>query len=378
MFVKLILSTIFLLSINASVKDYSGYRVIRLSGRKHEFESLGNVLAHGKDWVDIIVDPLYDLELLGREHQVMIHNIQDHIDRENLHRSVYSMRLPKFLSPTADNIFKDYQDYDVLVAFFDRLPLLSRKKSIGSTHLGREIYAFEFGTGKKRIIIHGGIHAREWIAPAVVTWIAHWLNSGNSSASQLLNKYTWSIIPVLNVDGYDYTRTNDRMWRKNRQPIPGSSCVGIDPNRNFGFEWGTGGSSNNACADDFKGYAPSVAPCTIAITEYVGSFPKGEVIAYFDFHSYSQLWLFPFGYNCRLKIPEFDIVARASQIATSKIQEMERTKFVSGPICATIYKASGSSTDHMYSMGVPFSFGVELRDRGHFGFFLRKILYCNI
>lgn len=27
------------------------------------------------------------------------------------------------------------------------------------------------------------------------------------------------------------------MWRKNRKPNSGSSCVGTDLNRNFGFQW---------------------------------------------------------------------------------------------------------------------------------------------
>jgi carboxypeptidase A1 len=135
-----------------------------------------------------------------------------------------------------------------------------------------------------------------------------------------------------------------------------------------------GGSSTNPCAEDFQGHNPFEVPCTAAITKYVASFPKGEVIAYFDFHSYSQLWLYPYGYNCGLKIPEFDIVDRASQIAISAIAKVSGTRYTEGPICTTIYKASGSSTDHMYAMGVPFSFGVELRDKGRHGFMLRKLL----
>ena len=35
------------------------------------------------------------------------------------------------------------------------------------------------------------------------------------------------------------------MWRKNRAPNQGSSCVGTDLNRNFGYYWYTGGSSNS-------------------------------------------------------------------------------------------------------------------------------------
>jgi hypothetical protein len=45
---------------------------------------------------------------------------------------------------------------------------------------------------------------------------------------------------VLNVDGYSFTWTNNRMWRKTRRPNQGSSCIGTDPNRNFPYKWNTG------------------------------------------------------------------------------------------------------------------------------------------
>lgn len=40
------------------------------------------------------------------------------------------------------------------------------------------------------------------------------------------------IVPILNPDGYEYTHTCDRMWRKNRARHEGV-CVGVDLNRNF-------------------------------------------------------------------------------------------------------------------------------------------------
>lgn len=40
------------------------------------------------------------------------------------------------------------------------------------------------------------------------------------------------IVPILNPDGYEYTHTHDRMWRKNRAKHDGER-VGVDLNRNF-------------------------------------------------------------------------------------------------------------------------------------------------
>ena len=36
---------------------------------------------------------------------------------------------------------------------------------------------------------------------------------------------------------YEYTISDDRYWRKTRAPNAGSSCKGVDPNRNWAFHW---------------------------------------------------------------------------------------------------------------------------------------------
>jgi hypothetical protein len=228
----------FLGGLQVLARDYSGYKVYRLFN--HKTEGIYDVWAEGHGWVDVLLAPGQSVPM-DVDHELIVDDVQDRINHENHHRSRHSrFMVQKGITPNASQIFQDYHDYDTLISFFDSLPLMRSKEVIGQTYLGRDIYAFNFGTGKRRIVIHGGMHAREWISPAVVTWIGHWLNTQDPKAQALLENFSWSIIPVLNVDGYDFTRTSDRLWRKNRQPNPGSHCVGIDPNRNFGFEWGTG------------------------------------------------------------------------------------------------------------------------------------------
>jgi len=109
--------------------------------------------------------------------------------------------------------------------------------------------------------IDGGIHAREWISPAAVTYIIDFLveNSENLETD-------YYILPVVNPDGYEYTFNSDRLWRKNRRK--GSTCAGIDLNRNFGYRWGGKGTSKNMCHDTYAGKKPFSEPETDAIRNF--------------------------------------------------------------------------------------------------------------
>jgi murein tripeptide amidase MpaA len=65
--------------------------------------------------------------------------------------------------------------------------------------------------------VDGGIHAREWITPAVVTFmIKQLVEVQDQEESDLLEKLDWYILPQVNPDGYEYTRSTDRLWRKTR------------------------------------------------------------------------------------------------------------------------------------------------------------------
>ena len=69
---------------------------------------------------------------------------------------------------------------------------------------------------KPAMWIDGGIHAREWITPATVTWMMKELIENDADHPELLEKLDWYILPIVNPDGYAYTKTNDRLWRKTR------------------------------------------------------------------------------------------------------------------------------------------------------------------
>jgi len=253
---------------------------------------------------------------------------------------------------------------------------LAKIITIGRTYEGRNINGLVLSsninsnTSNKIGIFYNALqHAREWISGMTVGWAIQQLVSlygTDDQVTRLMDKIEWTIVPIINVDGYIYTRTN-RMWRKNRKPGR-LGCIGVDINRNWGFQWNKGGASNNPCAEDYCGSAAFSEPENKAIADWIAS--HQNIQGYIDFHAYSQLWMSPWGYSNAL--PAHDATQKElGNAAAAAINSVNGLSFAVGNIYTIIYPASGSSTDWAYGAGnVKWAFGVELRDKGQFGFLL--------
>ncbi|KOX71863.1 Zinc carboxypeptidase A 1, partial [Melipona quadrifasciata] len=267
-----------------------------------------------------------------------------------------------------------YHTLDEIYAFLDSLAKENPGKVEvivgGKTYEGRQIKGVKLtlGNSKSGIVLEGGMHAREWISPASILYIVNeLLHNKNADVRQLAEAHEWYIFPVVNPDGYVYTHTTNRLWRKTRKPY--GFCYGSDPNRNWGYKWMSGGASNNPCSETYGGSSAFSDIEMKTLSEYLTSI-SSKFTAYVSFHSYSQLLMFPYGHTAQ----HLDNYNDELQIANKAIQAISKrygTKYKAGNVAETIYIASGSSVDWVKgTFHKPVTYTYELRDTGRHGFLL--------
>ena len=156
----------------------------------------------------------------------------------------------------------------------------SKYPNISTSYENRALNVMQIGNGSKKIVLHGGTHAREWITPITMINTARLLVEGfraGGAEKKYLDDVTWHIVININPDGYNYTWESQRMWRKTRSPTPLQNCVGTDPNRNWDCQWATVGSSNNPCSDTYHGTDPFSEIEMESAAEYIESLGFVEV-----------------------------------------------------------------------------------------------------
>jgi len=249
---------------------------------------------------------------------------------------------------------------------------------LGKSHENRDLYIMQIQARrqvtKPLIFINCGMHAREWVSPATCMYIIDQVVSlygKDPSVTSMMDKVDLAILPVTNVDGYAYSWTKDRLWRKNRSPNKGSvNCVGTDLNRNWKFGWGGPGASTDPCKEDFQG----VLAMSENEVQHVDRFLKSQLkrlVGYLDVHSYSQLWLIPWGY-AKENVKDYNELMAIGKAAVETVKSAGfNTTYTLGSPSRLLYLSTGTLQDYVYgSLGVKYSFAVEPRDKGQFGFIL--------
>ncbi|XP_017330349.1 carboxypeptidase A1 [Ictalurus punctatus] len=304
---------------------------------------------------------------------VMIQDLQELLDKEQEDLQRNAMKG----GDTKSFDYATYHRLDAIYSWMDSMvaghPNLISKVQIGSSYENRPMYVLKFSTGgnnRPAIWIDAGIHSREWISTASALWMANKMATDfgvDPSVTSLLGQMDVYLMIVTNPDGYAYTHTNDRMWRKTRSVNSGSTCRGVDPNRNWDAGFGGPGASKNPCSESYHGPSAHSAIEVKNIVDLIKN--RGNFKAFISIHAYSQLLMYPYGYTCN-DIPHQAELDSVGQRAVQALSSLFGTSYRVGSICKIIYQASGGSIDWSYNNGVKYSFAFELRDTGRYGFLL--------
>ncbi len=215
--------------------------------------------------------------------------------------------------PPADAGYHSYQEMvDETAAIAAAYPSIVQRSAIGTTFQGRAIYALKISDNvaadeaEPEVLFTANQHAREHLTVEMAMYLLNELTAGygtDARVTGLVNTREIWVVPSINPDGaeFDVASGSYVSWRKNRQPNAGSSAVGTDLNRNWGWQWGCcGGSSGTLSSETYRGTAPFSAPETTVVRNFVNSRVVGgvqQIKTGIDFHTYSELVLWPYGYT---------------------------------------------------------------------------------
>jgi hypothetical protein len=344
------------------------------------------------------------LEELGIDYTITIPDLA-------AHDLVMKRKAPKALPASAQKMpGGDRTDYRRLADYESELHELADKHK-GMARLiempnrsieGRTVYGIEIGVdvdqedGRPMSYIDGIHHAREWPAAEYPMIFAHYLleNYGrNKKVTSVLKSSRVAIVPVMNVDGFHYSREfpiddpggnsgivlggQGAYWRKNRRQQPTTStppngetnpiAYGVDPNRNYPFFWGATNRGLNGLAGDAGGPVPLLAatspnpfdqtyygtdalsePETLNVTQYLLSRNATGLISN---HTVAALVLRPWGHTTDDPID----VALLKKLG----DEMGLILGFTSQIGLGLYVTTGTTSDWHYASTAGLSYTVE-------------------
>jgi hypothetical protein len=375
------------------IATFHGHRVIRVEAKT--VRDMQAVLALTDDvWthsirrgqpIDIRVSPEQFAAVVaeGMKYKILIDDVQAGIDAE-------TAEIQRLRNGDDPAWYLNYHNYTENKAYIQALaaafPTLCTYQVIGQSLQGREIFAIRItGPGstasRPASLWFGGQHAREWINVPVPEYHAEQLLTRYATdphVKYLVDHHEFIFVPIMNPDGYDYTWTNNRLWRKNRRPNSnnpnGGSCntnFGVDLNRNWGFQWGAiaGGGSSGSCSNDtYRGVAAFSEPETQVMRDFVIANPRIQSLM--DWHSHGQLVMSPWGYTAALPSPQSvaDMYLALTDGMAAAILSVHGREYTSGPLQPTLYQANGVSVDWAWGARQILGLTIELRAGGASGF----------
>ncbi|MCL5773361.1 MAG: M14 family metallopeptidase [Firmicutes bacterium] len=293
---------------------------------------------------------------------------------------------------------KAYHTYEELTTELKGLeakyPDKAKLISLGKTGEGNDIWALKISkdvnsdtSSRPGVVYTGAHHAREWISMEEPLYIAnHLLNdyaTDPKAKNRVDNAEIW-VVPLVNPDGYNYTRTDDSMWRKNRRPITDTGCpgndegnisegqtcpinktgkdtpIGVDLNRNYydgnpdHFElyrpkgdkpcntWDDFSATSDDPNDDTYRGPKGASEVEVQALQNL-EFGRKNIKGIIDHHSYGKLILYPWGHTSQ-EVPDAKMYKDLGNGMAKAMSSPYKVMQSSG-----LYPTSGSSEDVAYA-----------------------------
>ncbi|XP_054575737.1 carboxypeptidase B2 [Eptesicus fuscus] len=307
---------------------------------------------------------------------ILMEDVEDLIRQQTANDTIR----PRASSSFYENYHPLNEIYSWIDVVTEQYPDMIEKIHIGSSYEKRPLYVLKVSekqqAAKNAVWIDCGIHAREWISPAFCLWFIGYavtqLSGEENLFTNLLRQVDFYVMPVVNVDGYDYTWKTNRMWRKNRSVHENNRCTGTDLNRNFASKhWCEKGASSFSCSEIYCGLFPESEPEVKAVANFLRR-NINHIKAYITMHSYSQMIVFPYSYNRSRSKDHEELSLLASEAAQAIENISKDTRYTYGSGSESLYLAPGGPDDWIYDLGIKYAFTIELRDTGKYGFLLPK------
>lgn len=292
----------------------------------------------GRNWMDVFVSSpakLSVFERLGIPYKVRVADLAARDARSRAREAARARAGVRGLVPSGRTTYRRLADFQTdMKAITDAHPDFARPVTIGTTFQGRAIQGIEFSKdvartddGKPTYFLMGVHHAREWpsaeMAMEFMTLLAQKFGATDPDGqrvTKLLESERIVVVPIINVDGFAASRgenvtgtdipdAEDELGfnglaepivaggafayrRKNCDgALPGATqnnaaaravpCYyqyGVDPNRNYGFDWGGPGASTDPTTQTYRGTGPWSEPETQAVWRYSQTHPVTTLI----------------------------------------------------------------------------------------------------
>ena len=264
----------------------------------------------------------------------------------------------------------------------DNYPQITKLVSIGKSWQGRDIWAMKVSDnphveeeGEPEVYFNSNHHAREWLTIENALYFLRYLTNfygSNATVTNIVDSRQIWVIPTANPDGRVYDSAGDDPasharqpygWRKNTRDNDNSGTFteaadGVDPNRNYGYLWGSSGATSDPTQDVYGGPYPFSEPETAAIRDFCR---QHDFVFAISFHTYSQLILYPWGWSYE-NAPDHYALKAVAEAMAGVITNKAGSAYpgYTPQKSSGLYPTAGSDDDWLYGELGIFAYCIEM------------------